>query len=473
MTDRINLVLNGVPRTVAGVAPTTTVLEWLRGDARACGTKEGCAEGDCGACTVVIGEPAGDGIRYRAINGCIAFLPQLDGKLLLTVEGLAAGDVLHPIQAAMVAHDASQCGFCTPGFVMALFAFQHGGEAASPDAIHEALAGNLCRCTGYRPIVAAAAQIAGTPDPAFAVPAASLPRAEARAIEQGAQRFFAPTTLDDLLALRTQHPTAHLLAGGTDLALLVTKEYRTLDTVIAVTHVPELQRIERSSDTLSLGAAVTYTDALPVLEDVWPSLGAMIRRLGSRQIRNVGTIGGNIANASPIGDMPPALIALGATVVLRGTAGRRVLALEDFFLDYRRTALRPDEIVEAIEIPLPRPGARFRVDKIAKRWDQDISAVCGAFLLRIDGGRVAAARIAYGGMAATPKRAAQCEAAFVGRPWSAATIERASAALERDFQPIADWRAGAAYRRRVAGNLLRRLWLASAEPDVPLSVMAP
>jgi xanthine dehydrogenase small subunit len=373
----------------------------------------------------------------------------------------------------MVEHDASQCGFCTPGFVMALFAFQHGGEAAAPDAIHEALAGNLCRCTGYRPIVAAAEQIAAAPDARFSARAdalraglAALPRGGAQAIAHGTQRFFAPTTMDALLALRAQHPDAHLLAGGTDLALLVTKEYRALDGVISVTRVPELALIALDDRTLTIGAAVTYTDALPMLERFWPSLGAMIRRLGSRQIRNVGTIGGNIANASPIGDLPPALIALGATVVLRAASGRRALALEDFFVDYRRTALRPDEIVEAIEIPLPSAHARFRTDKISKRWDQDISAVCGAYHLTVADGRIAAARIAYGGMAPTPRRAPLCESALIGQAWSEATIERAIAALDRDFAPISDWRASAAYRRRVAGNLLRRLWLESAAPAV-------
>jgi len=479
MTDRISFLLNGAPRTVSGLAPTTTVLEYLRGAERACGTKEGCAEGDCGACTVVLGEPTGDGLRYRAINGCIAFLPQLDGKLLLTVEGLAEGNALHPVQDAMVECDGSQCGFCTPGFVMALFAFQQGGEPASDDAIHEALAGNLCRCTGYRPIVEAARRVAAVRDPGFELRApslragvAALPHDGDLAIEQGGGRFFAPTSLDRLLALRAAHPDAHLLAGGTDLALLVTKEYRALDIVIAVTQVPELARIVLDDKALTIGAAATYTDALPLLERFFPSLGLMIRRLGSRQIRNAGTIGGNIANASPIGDMPPGLIALGATVALRSAAGARELALEDFFLDYRKTALRPDEIVESVRIPLPAPDALFRTYKIAKRWDQDISAVCGAYRLTIADGRVTEARIAYGGMAATPKRAARTEQALIGRAWTEATVAQAIAALADDFAPLSDWRASADYRRKVAGNLLRRLWLESAQPTLTLGVMA-
>jgi xanthine dehydrogenase small subunit len=483
MSDRISFLLNGEPRTVSGLAPTTTVLDYLRGIERACGTKEGCAEGDCGACTVVLGEPTTDGLRYRAINGCIAFLPQLDGKLLLTVEGLADGSALHPVQDAMVECDGSQCGFCTPGFVMALFAFQQGGEAASDDAIHEALAGNLCRCTGYRPIVEAARRIAAQPDRGFAARApalhdalAALPPVEDVAIEQRAGqrtgRFFAPTSLGRLLALRAAHPEAHLLAGGTDLALLVTKQYRALDAVIAVTCVPELARIVLDDTSLTIGAAATYSDALPLIERFFPSLGALIRRLGSRQIRNAGTIGGNIANASPIGDMPPALIVLGATVALRSATGGRELALEDFFVGYRKTALAQDEIVESVRVPLPQSDTLFRTYKIAKRWDQDISAVCGAYALEIVDGRVAAARIAYGGMAATPRRATHAEHALTGRAWSEPAVERAIAALADDFAPLDDWRASADYRRKVAGNLLRRLWLESTQPAVKLDVMA-
>ena len=482
MGGRIEFLLNGEPRAVDGVAPTTTVLDYLRGVERACGTKEGCAEGDCGACTVVLGEPSEDGLRYRAIDACIALLPQIHGTLLLTVEGLADGTALHPVQAAMVACDASQCGFCTPGFVMALFAFQHAsaaGEAASaPDEIHEALAGNLCRCTGYRSIVAAAERVAGAADPRFAAresawraALAALPRDDL-VLAHGAARFFAPTALDHVLALRAAYPDAYLLAGGTDLALLVTKEYRTLERVIELTRVPELLRIGEDATALTIGAAVTYADALPPIDKHWPSLGQLIRRLGSRQIRNMGTIGGNLANASPIGDMPPALIALGATVLLRSTTGTRALALEDFFVDYRRTALAADEIVEAVRIPLPRADQLFRTDKVAKRWDQDISAVCGAYRITRADGRVTDARIAFGGMAATPRRATACEGALVGQPWREATVERAIAAFADDFAPIDDWRAGAAYRRRVAGNLLRRLWLETTRPDVPLGVMA-
>ncbi|HEV2551101.1 MAG TPA: xanthine dehydrogenase small subunit [Stellaceae bacterium] len=478
MGGEIRFLLNGAPRIVKDAAPTTTVLDFLRLGERASGTKEGCAEGDCGACTVVLGEAADEGIRWQAINSCIAFLPQIDGKILLTVEGLAEAEALHPVQKALVDHDASQCGFCTPGFAMALFAFQHGGESPAPDAVHEALAGNLCRCTGYRPIIAAAEAVAGATDrfdaaaPALLEALAALTQGGSISLEHQGERSFAPSSLDELLALRAEHPDAHLLAGGTDLALFVTKEYRTLPTVILLTRVPELRHLAVDGDAVTIGAAVTYTNALPVIERYWPSFARLIRRIGSRQIRNLGTIGGNIANASPIGDTPPALIALGATLRLRSRRGSREMPLEDFFIGYRKTALAADEIVESLRIPLPQAAQRFRTDKIAKRWDQDIAAVCAAFNLTIRAGRIEAARIAYGGMAATPRRAARTEAALIGRAWDLPTVEIATAALAEDFQPIGDWRAGAAYRRDVAANLLRRFWLETARPDLPLEVMA-
>jgi xanthine dehydrogenase small subunit len=478
MDGEIRFLLNGTPRIVKDAAPTTTVLDYLRLSERACGTKEGCAEGDCGACTVVLGEAAGAAVRWQAINSCIAFLPQIDGKIVLTVEGLAEADALHPVQKALVENDASQCGFCTPGFAMALFAFQHGGERAVPDAVHEALAGNLCRCTGYRPIITAAEAVAGAPDrfdaaaPDLLEALAVLRQSGSITLEHQGERCFAPASLDELLALRAEHPEAHLLAGGTDLALLVSKEYRALPTVILVTRVPDLRHLAIDGEAVTIGSAVTYTDALPLIERYWPSFARLIRRIGSPQIRNLGTIGGNVANASPIGDTPPALIALGATLRLLSRRGPREMPLEDFFVDYRKTALAADEIVESVRIPLPRPDQRFRTDKIAKRWDQDISAVCAAFNLTIREGHIDEARVAFGGMAATPRRAARAEAALIGRAWDLPTVETAAAELAEEFQPINDWRAGAAYRRDVAANLLRRFWLQTTRSDISLEVMA-
>lgn len=472
MSTEIRFLLNGQPRVVTDVPPTLSILDYLRLGEHARGTKEGCAEGDCGACTVVLGEAVGDGMRYQAVNGCIAFLPEVDGRHLLTVEGLADGpEALHPVQRAMVECHASQCGFCTPGFVMALFAFHHSGEPGDDDTIHDMLAGNLCRCTGYRPIVDAARRVARPPEDRFVARIDPPPRGDL-VLERDGKSFLAPDTLASLVTAVTAAPTAQILAGGTDVGLWVTKHHRAFDTVISVTRVPELQRIEEAGGWLTLGAAVTYTAALPILERHWPSLAALVRRIGSRQIRNLGTIGGNIANASPIGDMPPSLIALGAMLRLRSAEGARDLPIEAFFLDYRRTALHPGEIIEAIRVPLPEPDTLFRTYKVAKRWDQDISAVCGAFRLGLTDGVVSEARIAFGGMAATPKRATACERALIGAPWGPGAIETAAIALADDFSPIGDLRATAEYRLKLAGNLLLRLWLEESMVDAPLSVMA-
>jgi xanthine dehydrogenase small subunit len=465
-------------RVITHPPPTQTVLEWLRGPvedggARACGTKEGCAEGDCGACTVVLGEPAGAGVRYRAVNSCIMFLPALDGKQLLTVEHLRSPDgTLHPVQQAMVEHHAAQCGFCTPGFVMSLFALYHARRGAGRMAALEALAGNLCRCTGYRPILDAARAICGG-DPAdrFALAAAAtaarlraLADDDMLAATRGGQRFLAPRSVAELARTLAANPDATLLAGGTDVGLWVTKQHRRLATVIALERVAELGEIAERDGVLSIGAGVTYEDAYATLTRHWPTIAPMLRRLGSRQIRNRGTIGGNVANASPIGDMPPSLIALDAWLVLGSAGGERRVRTEDFFRGYRQTVLGAGEFLSRIEIPLPHPGDMFTTYKVSKRIDQDISAVCGAFRLRLQAGRVADIRIAYGGMAAVPKRAVAAEAALRGRAWTRASVAAAMAALDDEFSPITDMRASAAYRRLVARNLLLRFLLETA-PD--------
>ena len=446
MANRIRFVLNDRPVEIDGVSPMTTLLDWLREHRGLRGAKEGCAEGDCGACTVVL--ERADGVR-EAINSCIALLGQIDGQAVRTVEGLRDRDgAPHPVQTAMAETDATQCGFCTPGFVMSAYAFAAGGETPDLEAIHDALAGNLCRCTGYRPIVEAMKRAAG----AAVLPVPPVPaRAESAQFDNV---FFAPRSLADLLSLRTRHLDALLLAGATDLGLLASRARRPPAKLIHLAHVPELTMISEDATRVVLGAAVSYARATPVLVAAFPALRTYLARLGSRQIRTLGTIGGNIGTASPIGDMPPVLLALGASLRLVSARGVRDLALDRFFLDYRKTALAPDEIIESISIPKLRTGDVFFCDKVSKRRDQDISAVAAAFRLRSVDGRIEDARTGFGGMAAVPKRAAAVEAALLK-----GDFEAAAHAIARDFQPIDDWRGTASYRLQVAANLLRRLKL--------------
>jgi xanthine dehydrogenase small subunit len=464
----IRILLGHEPLEVEVADPTETVLQWLRRTGRT-GTKEGCAEGDCGACTVVLGEPDGrGGLAYRAVNACIRFLPTVDGKQVITVEDLKDLDgALHPVQRAMVDHHGSQCGFCTPGFVMSLFALAHTDPGADREATLDALAGNLCRCTGYRPILAAAAEALpdGGRDRFAAREAetlaklAAIRRGGALEIEAGGRRFLAPRTTDELADALARHPHACVLAGATDVGLWVTKQHRALDTVVYLGEVEELRRIETRDDALVLGAGVAWTEALEAVAPHWPTFAEMLRRFASVQIRNAGTVGGNVANGSPIGDGMPALIALGATVVLNRGGVRREMPIEDYFIAYRKTALQPSEFLEKIVVPLPRSGQRFAAYKVSKRPDQDISAVCACFRLTLDDAGVATDfRCGYGGMAAIPARGREVEAAVVGRPWTIETAVAAMAAGDRAFSPIDDMRASAAYRRTVARNLLMRFY---------------
>ena len=470
MTRRsIRFLRRGEVVELSDVEPDETLLDYLRLREGATGTKEGCAEGDCGACTVVLGRACGDGIRYEPVNACIHLLGMIDGRELVTVEDLSPpGGALHPVQAAMVEHHGSQCGFCTPGFVMSLFALYHHGERADRASVNDWLAGNLCRCTGYRPIAdAALASCTGRPDDAFTRRAAqtaaaltAIERDEDLFIGDDESFFAAPRSVASLAGLYLRHPDATLVTGATDVALWVTKQLRRLPRVIHLGRVRELLCVDREGEALVLGAAVSYADAEAALGAIHPDIAEVLRRLGSKQIRAAGSVGGNIANGSPIGDTPPPLIALGAEVELRRGDEVRRLALEDFFIDYGRQDRRPGEFVSRLVVPRLEPGRHFSCYKISKRFDQDISALLGAFRLSVSAGRVVDARVAFGGMAATPRRAAHCEAALAGVALDAPeTWEGAQRALERDFTPIDDMRASAAYRSRVAGSLLTKALL--------------
>jgi len=473
MAQGVRFVLDGKVRELVDVDPTLTVLRWLREVEHRCGTKEGCAEGDCGACTVVLGDLHEGEVRYRAVNACLLFVPALDGKALLTVESVAGGGALHPVQRAMVECHASQCGFCTPGFVMSLVALYESEPTPSRQRLDDVLAGNLCRCTGYRPIVAAGRQAYEYGEPRrledhkaeMAALLASIAREGTLSLEHEGRRFFAPRTLEALAELVAAHPGARLLAGGTDVALLVTKEHRALDTIISLTAIPELAAVAVSGTHVEIGGAATYTDAHAVLQRHHPDLGELIRRIGSVQIRNVGTLGGNVANASPIGDTLPALMALDASLVLLQGAARREVPVDGFFLGYRKTALRPGEIIERIRVPVRSADRQFRAYKVSKRFDQDISAVCGAFTIALAEGRVRDVRLCYGGVAATPARARATERALVGRTWDDATVSSVLPVLDGELAPISDMRASASYRRLVARNLLRKLQLETAPRD--------
>ena len=476
----IRFLLGNERREIAEIDPTMTVLNYLRLTEHLRGTKEGCAEGDCGACTVVLAEPDGGKLRYRAVNSCIQFVPTLDGKQLITVEHLKdrAGG-LHPCQQAMVDCHGSQCGFCTPGFVMSLFAMFHGAASADRAGIEDALAGNLCRCTGYGPIIDAAARVRDlaardqfdASEQATLEILRGLQRRAGSSLAGDGRQYFAPRTIRELAILLEENPAATLLAGGTDVGLWVTKQHRRLAPIIYLGDIFELKQVCEADGMIEVGAAVPYADLHDRLGRHWPDFGELIRRLGSVQVRNAGTMGGNIANGSPIGDGPPALIALGASLIMRKGAVRRELPLEAYFLDYGKQDRKPGEFVELIRIPSPDPAWQFRCYKVSKRFDQDITACLGAFNARLEGGKCQDIRICFGGMAATPKRAAKAEAVLKGNSWSRATVEQACVALSADYRPIDDMRASAAYRLRVAQNLLRKFFVETTGPEVETRVI--
>ncbi|MFU8883235.1 MAG: xanthine dehydrogenase small subunit [Rhodobacterales bacterium] len=492
----ISFRLNGETVVLRNVPPTTTTLDWLRETRGLTGTKEGCNEGDCGACTVMVTDPDG---TARALNACILFLPQLDGRALRTVEGISSPDgALHPVQQAMVDHHGSQCGFCTPGFIASMAVAHLNG-----DTDHDtALAGNLCRCTGYAPIIRAAQAAADIPVPDwisadrdFFLPEISAggagggkpPVIKAAGAGGGKPRVIKtagagggtppvgsslhPRTAEDLAAAYHANPDATLVAGATDVGLWVTKQMRDPGQMIFLNQCADLMRIEHSEDALVLGAGVTIARMIPLMDTLHPSFAAMLRRYGAAQVRAAATIGGNIANGSPIGDGPPALIALNATLHLRRGDKRRAIPLEDFFLDYGKQDRAPGEFVERISIP--RQPDRLRCYKLSKRFDQDISAVCGCFNITVTDGQVTAARIAFGGMAGIPKRATHVEAALIGQPWDDASITRAMAAFAQDYTPLSDMRATASYRLTSAANMLRRYFLEDMGQSTAIAEVQP
>lgn len=464
----IRFILNTAEITRDSFAPDETLLDFLRIEHSLTGTKEGCNEGDCGACTVLIGRLYGGELVYESLNACIRLTGTLHGCHVVTVEHLsAANGKLHPVQQALVDHHGSQCGFCTPGFVMSLYALWMQNPQPDTLEVERALQGNLCRCTGYRPIIDAAMAITGNraDDPLIAERASVTARLKAMQVEtrivSGLPEapFIIPANEDDLAAALIEYPDATIVAGATDVGLWVTKGFRKIDPVIYMGGLSSLQQISTANGMLRIGAGVSYSRAIDTLEKLHPAFAGLMWRIGGGQVRNAGTIGGNIANGSPIGDMPPPFIALGARVELRQGHDIRQMPLEEFFIAYGRQARAQSEFVTAIEIPLPKETAHFAVYKISKRRDEDISALLGAFYIELEGQTVTSARICFGGMAGTPKRALHVEAALLGQPWIEATIDQALAAFAWDYQPLSDWRASADYRLLTAKNLLTRFYL--------------
>lgn len=438
----IEFLLNGEITTISDAPPTRTLLDYLRETRGLTGTKEGCNEGDCGACTVMVS----DGADHRAMNACILFLPQLHGQSVRTVEGVATDGTPHPVQTAMIEKHGSQCGFCTPGFIMSMTT-SHANDATDHDT---QLAGNLCRCTGYAPIIRAAEAAEKTAKPDWlAEDAKALAALKAKAIH--------PQSSDELATWYAANPDGTLIGGATDVGLWVTKKLATLDNVCFISQIDDMCGIETAKDGIRIGACVTMTELRKAITPLHPDFAEMLRRFASTQIRNAATIGGNIANGSPIGDGPPALIALGARLTMRKGDTRREILLQDFFIDYGKQDLAAGEFVESIFIPTQKD--RLKCYKLTKRFDQDISAVLGCFNIHIEAGKVACCAIAYGGMAATPKRAAHVEAALLGKPWTKETVSAALSAFAEDFTPMSDMRASREYRLKATQNMLQRYFL--------------
>jgi xanthine dehydrogenase small subunit len=462
-----SFLLNGTLRHI-NAEPGRTVLDHLRLHERFTGTKEGCAEGDCGACTIAIGRVNGDTLKFTSANACIMLASELDGCAVVTAEGLALDGTLAPVQSALVQAHASQCGFCTPGFVMSLYAYAQNPvpetEAEKTAAIFDNIAGNLCRCTGYRPIIDAAATLHHHPDPRTATWRALLGTLTPDST--------APATLEELDSAFAATPTAKLIAGTTDLGVAIAKHGTVPAAMISLRRIAELKTITETETSLIIGATATYSEILPYLEIHFPAFATLVRRIGAVQIRNLGTMGGNICTASPIGDCAPCLLALDATLHLRSSAGQRKIKIDEFFLAYRQTAMREAEYLIAIEIPYLEASDKFFTNKISKRFEEDISTVAAAFKITIADNNITFIRTGFGGMAATPARAKRAEAALINQPLSPATFAKAAEKLSQDFTPLSDFRATAAYRSRVAAGLIRRLGAQLIDPETPVEIFA-
>lgn len=466
----INFILNGQDISVADVGASQTLLDFLRLDRRLTGTKEGCAEGDCGACTVLVGRLAATGLTYIPVNACIRFLASVDGCHVVTVEHLSGPEGrLHPVQQAMVEHHGSQCGFCTPGFVMSLYALWMAVPEPTEAQVETALQGNLCRCTGYEPIVRAAVAVSrygapgsdtlNTERDEITARLGGL-RSDTRLVSgAGDNLSILPADVDDFADCLLEYPKATIVAGATDVGLWVTKFLRSIGPAIFTGHLDELKTVQKEGGALHIGAGASYTECQDSLSKHLPYLSPYWDRIAGWQVRNMGTVGGNIANGSPIGDTPPILIALGAEITLRRGAARRSLPLQDFFIDYGKQDRAEGEFVESIRVPLPGPDDLNAAYKISKRRDEDISSVAVGIQVTVTDGIISNARIAFGGMAATPKRADSAEKALEGQPWSEASFQAAADALPADFSPLSDWRASSDYRMLSSQNLLRRFFL--------------
>ena len=478
----VRFLLNDKEVELTSLAPDSTLLDFLRLERKMRGSKEGCAEGDCGACTVLVGRLLNGDLIYEPVNACIRFTGSLDGCHVVTIEALAGADrTLHPVQQAMVDEHGSQCGFCTPGFVMSLYALWMQNPNPSTGDIEKTLQGNLCRCTGYEAIIRAAkaaSKASRAGDPLVAersrVRKQLIAMADGKRVEvaHGAEKLIIPANVSDLATVLAENPKATIIAGSTDVGLWVTKFMRGISPAVFIGNLPELQMIAEEKDRLVIGAAVTYSQVYPYIAKNFPQMIELWDRIGGEQVRNMGTVGGNVANGSPIGDTPPALIALEAKVVLRRGGQRRSVPMEEFFIAYGKQNREKGDFVESVEVPYLPEGDKFAVYKVTKRLDEDITAVCGAFRIALDGaGKVKSAWLAFGGMAATPKRAGHVEAALVGKVWSGETVERAVPLFAKDFTPLTDMRASAAYRMMVTENLLRRFWLETSGAEGQLRLM--